>query len=82
MYPNPCCKRARSDPYSVEPAPRASALEMMARLRIARFTALFATAFFTARLFTARLTAAFFTARLPTARLTAEFYKELNLNAL
>ena len=43
------------------PAPCASAWEMRARLRIARFTALFATAFFKARLFTARLTAAFFT---------------------
>src|SRR5262245_20173757 len=66
-----CWQTRPGDSYSVEPAPCASALEMRARLRIARFTALLATAFFKARLFTARLTAAFFTARLPTARLTA-----------
>ena len=73
-------KRARSDRYSVEPAPLSciSALEMMARLiarlTIARFGALFATAFFTARFFTARLTTALFTARFFTARLTTAFF--------
>ena len=73
-------KRARGDRYSVEAAPLscASALEMMARLiarlTIARFRALFATAFFTTRFFTARLTTAFFTARLFTARLTTAFF--------
>jgi hypothetical protein len=47
---------------------------LIARLTIARFRALFATAFFTARFFTARLTTAFFTARFFTARLTTALF--------